>query len=199
MARYNASRTVVREALTTLSSRGLILTRPRHRPRVRYVDADALLGTSESVIQLLLSRPDGPQNVYQTRVLVERGLVRQATLSASHEDLDLLRAALEANNQAIGDQDVFHKTDTAFHGVLYAITGNPVFTTLHRGLTQWLAPQWALMPSSLEHDQANYLAHEAIFNAILERNPDKAEAALVDHLDTAWRLVSRTFQTVPEP
>lgn len=194
MAHYNASRTVVREAITTLSSRGLILSRPRHRPRVRYADADALLGTSASVIQQLINQPGGAQNVFQTRVLVERGLVRQATLSASHEDLDLLRTALDANRKAIGDRAAFYNTDTAFHGALYAITGNPVFTTLHRGLTEWLAPQWAKMPSSPEHDQANYLAHEAIFNAILERNPDRAEAALVTHLDTAWRLVSETFR-----
>ena len=35
MAQYGASRTVVREAITTLSSRGLVESRPRFRPIVR--------------------------------------------------------------------------------------------------------------------------------------------------------------------
>ncbi|MEM7377906.1 MAG: FCD domain-containing protein [Pseudomonadota bacterium] len=195
MQHFGASRSVVREAITALTHRGLVRASPRHRPRVQHANADALLGTTAAVMQQLLSQPGGAQNVYQTRVFIERGLVRQATLSASHEDLTQLRTALAANQDAIGDAALFFQTDIDFHGVLYAITGNPIFTALHRGLTQWLEPHWSRMPRAPEHDQANYLAHEAIYTAILQRNPDEAEAALTAHLDTAWRLVRETIDT----
>lgn len=193
MEEFSASRTVVREAITALSNRGLIECKPRFRPIVRRLGYETIIDTTGPVIRKLLTDSQGVKNLYDTRVFIERGLVREAALSAGKEDIQNLKAALQANHEAIGDSEAFYQTDTAFHRVLYSITRNPIFPAVHEGFTSWLAPQWEKMQRSPERNENNFLAHQRIYAAILERDPDAAEAELCGHLKAAWAHVSVTF------
>lgn len=193
MERFKTSRTVVREAITALSSKGLIETRPRFRPVVRKPGYDTALSSVGSVVKLLLSEPNGVRTLYETRVFVERALVRDAARSATREGIAELRAALRANYETISDSEAFYRTDVAFHGVLYRIPHNPIFPAVHEAYTSWLAPHWERMPRSPDRNHMNYLSHKGIFDAILERDADAAEEALAAHLKTAWEYVRVTF------
>lgn len=193
MEEFGASRTVIREAITALSNRGLIECKPRYRPIVRQVGYETVIDTTGPVIRQLLHEPQGVKNLYDTRVFIERGLVRDAALHASRSDIQELKSALQANEDAVTDSIEFYKTDTAFHRVLYLIPGNPIFPATHEGFVSWLAPQWDRMERSPERNQRNYQAHLAIYQAILERDPDAAEEALVAHLKAAWEFVRSTF------
>ncbi len=193
MERFAASRTVVREAVATLASRGLIDAKPRFRPIIRKPGYDTALNSIGNIVELLLKETGGVAALFESRVFVERGLVRDAATSAGREDIARLKEALAANRDAIGDSQRFFSTDVAFHGVLYEIPRNPIFPTVHSAYASWLSPHWSRMLRSPERNQVNYLSHEAIYTAILERDPDAAEAALVTHLRTAWEHVRETF------
>lgn len=193
MEQFGASRTVIREAISQLSSRGLIETRPRFRPIVRKPDYATVLHACGNVVQHLLTDKTGIKNLYDSRVFIERALVREAALSARKEDIADLREALEENRKAIPDSNEFYRTDVAFHGVLYRIPRNPIFPAMHEGYTSWLAPQWDRMLRSPERNEVNYLAHKSILDAIVERDPVAAEEALNNHLKAAWEFVRVTF------
>lgn len=193
MERFSASRTVIREAVATLASRGLLEARPRYRPIVRKPGYDTALHSIDSIVQLMLKQQGGVESLFQSRVFVERGLVRDAATKADRDDIALLKEALAANREAICDSEAFFATDVAYHGVLYRIPRNPIFPTLHSAYASWLAPHWGQMLRSPERNEVNYASHEAIYNAILERDPDAAEEALVTHLNTAWEHVRETF------
>ncbi|MEM8704804.1 MAG: FCD domain-containing protein [Pseudomonadota bacterium] len=193
MEQFGASRTVIREAISQLSSRGLIETRPRFRPIVRKPDYATVLHACGNVVQHLLTDKTGIKNLYDSRVFIERALVREAALSARKDDIVSLREALEENRKAIPDSNEFYRTDVAFHGVLYRIPRNPIFPAMHEGYTSWLAPQWDRMLRSPERNEVNYLAHKSILDAILERDPVAAEEALNNHLKAAWEFVRVTF------
>jgi len=193
MEQFGASRTVIREAISQLSSRGLIETRPRFRPIVRKPDYATVLHACGNVVQHLLTDRTGIKNLYDSRVFIERALVREAALSARKDDIVSLREALEENRKAIPDSNEFYRTDVAFHGVLYRIPRNPIFPAMHEGYTSWLAPQWDRMLRSPERNEVNYLAHKSIFDAIVERDPVAAEEALNNHLKAAWEFVRVTF------
>ncbi|RMF39111.1 MAG: FCD domain-containing protein [Alphaproteobacteria bacterium] len=195
MQRFGASRTVIREAIATLSNRGLIESRPRFRPIVRKPDYETVLNSAGEVLRLLLRDVAGVRNLYQSRVFIERALVREAALHGRKEDIEALSAALAANEAAIADSQRFYRTDIAFHGVLYQIPHNPIFTALHHGYASWLAPHWERMPRSPERNRVNFLAHRDIFRAIRDRDPDQAEEALSNHLNAAWEYVRGTFGT----
>ncbi|WP_457936320.1 FCD domain-containing protein [Mesorhizobium sp. 10J20-29] len=193
MEQFGASRTVIREAILALSNRGLIESKPRFRPIVRKPDYETVLHAAGTVVRHLLNDAGGVRNLYNSRVFIERALVREAATSARKEDIADLKAALADNKAAIPDSLAFYQTDVAFHGVLYRIPRNPIFPAMHEGYTSWLAPQWARMLRSPERNLSNYAAHEAILNAILERDPAAAEQALLDHLNAAWEHVRVTF------
>ena len=195
MVQFGASRTVVREAITMLSNRGLLESRPRFRPIVRKPGYDTALNAIGGTVRHLLEEPGGVKTLYDSRIFIERALVREAARSARKEDIRDLRDALEANRLAIGDYRRFYETDVDFHGVLYRIPRNPIFPAIHVAYTSWLAPHWANMPRSPERDQVVYSSHELICNAIIERDPEVAEEALLTHLKSAWETVRVTFDT----
>jgi DNA-binding FadR family transcriptional regulator len=197
MAEYGISRSVVREAIARLASRGLIEARHRFRPVVRRPGYDAALAAISGVVSHLLIGPNGVKNLYNTRVFIETALVRNAALHARKDDIAALRLALAANEQAIPDSQRFYATDVAFHAVLYEIPRNPVFPSVHRAFTSWLAPHWEKMLRSPERNRINYLSHREIFEAIVERDPDAAERALQNHLGAAWEYVRGTFDEQP--
>jgi DNA-binding FadR family transcriptional regulator len=191
---FGVSRTVVREAVAVLASRGLLESRPRHRPVVRRPGFDAALAATDAVVGHLLRLPDGVKNLYDVRILLEAALVRHAALHARRKDIEALDRALAENEAAIPDSERFYATDMAFHAVLYEIPGNPVLPAVHRAFTEWLAPHWLKMPRSPERNRINFGRHRDIFVAIRDRDPDAAEAALLSHLNTAWEYVRGTFE-----
>jgi DNA-binding FadR family transcriptional regulator len=193
MEEYGISRTVVREAVQSLSKQGLLEARPRHRPIVRKPGYDAAISAMESVVLHLLNNSGGVKNLFDTRILMEAALVRQAAQQARKDDIAALKTALVGNQAAIDDSEEFYRTDRAFHALLYDIPRNPVLPALHKAYVTWLAPQWSRMPRLSERNRANFEAHERIFDAILMRDPDAAEAALRSHLEQAWDQVCETF------
>lgn len=193
MKQYSASRTVIREAITALKAKGFLKSRPRHRPIVCRPNADAAMHAAGGVIKHMLANSRGVHDLYQVRVLFERMLVRDAATKANKDDIQRLKSALDANEAAIEDSELFYATDVAFHHVLYTISGNLALPAIHEGFVEWLAPQWSQMPRSLERNQGNFLAHQAIYQAILMRDPDQADEALLTHLDASWDFVRSTF------
>jgi len=191
---YGVSRTVAREAVLALSNKGLVRARPGFRPVVIKPGYDTAINVLGSVAAQLLSQPGGVRNLFDLRIMMEAALVRQAATEASKDDIQRLMTALEANAEAIPDSTEFYATDTAFHGVLYDIPGNPLLSSIHSAYTDWLAPQWSQMPRMEGRNRGNFEAHERIFQAILHRDPDAAERHLRDHLASAWQQVSQTFK-----
>jgi DNA-binding FadR family transcriptional regulator len=190
---FGVSRTVVREAVAVLASRGLVESRPRFRPVVRRPGYDAALAAASGVVGHLLDQKGGVKNLYDMRIFLEGALVRQAALHARKEDIAALARALESNGAAVSDSARFYQTDVAFHAVLYDIPKNPVFPAIQKAFTAWLAPHWVKMPRSPERNQVNFKRHSDICHAISDRDPDAAEAALKAHLHAAWEYVRGTF------
>ena len=191
---YGVSRTVVREAVARLASRGLVESRPRFRPVVRQPGPDAALAAAGAVVGHLLREPGGVKNLYDLRILIEGALVRHAALRARRDDIDALAAALARNGAAIAEAERFYATDVAFHAVLYDIPRNPVLPAVHKAFTAWLSDHWVKMPRSPERNRVNFLRHRDIFEGVRDRDPDAAEAALVSHLNAAWEYVRGTFE-----
>lgn len=190
---YGVSRTVVREAVLALSNKGLVEARPRFRPIVRKPTFDTAFETVENVVGHLLKQPHGVKNLFDTRIMIEAGLVREAALEADKTDIAALKEALARNGEATEDSELFYRTDMAFHAALYEVPRNPVLPAIHKAYTSWLAPHWSQMPRKPTRNRENHTAHTAIFDAILQRDPDAAESALKAHLQEAWIQVRASF------
>jgi GntR family transcriptional regulator, sialic acid-inducible nan operon repressor len=186
MRQFGVGRPAIREALFHLRKMGLVEIRSGERARVTQptpkVVIDALAGTARHMI----AAPGGVHDFQDARVFFEVGLARHAARQANDEDLANFRQALEANRQSIGDMKRFERTDVAFHYVLAVIPRNPIFTAIHAALAEWLLEQrrTTLAPGE---DLKAYQAHRSIYEAVLARDPDRAERAMRDHLDHVAR------------
>jgi DNA-binding FadR family transcriptional regulator len=194
MQRFGVSRTAVREAITGLAGRGLLLTRPGCRPVVRQPSYEAALDAIGDLVGHLTRDAEGAKTLFDSRVLLEAALARHAAEHARKDDIAELRDALERNRAAIGDPRAFYDTDVAFHGILFRIPRNPIYPAVHKAYVAWLMRHWAAMDRTAEIDRLNHAGHATLFEAILARDPDAAEAALRDHLRFAWKLVRVTFE-----
>lgn len=188
---YGVSRTVVREAILALSNKGLVEAKPRFRPVVRKPDFDTAFDTIGNVVSRLLENGEGVKNLFDTRIMIEVYLGRQAAIEANRDDMHLLKSALEENEAVIDDMEQFFHTDIKFHRVLYEMCGNPILPAVHRAYISWLKPNWIKMPTSSERNKLNFESHKAIYNAILMRDPDIAEATTREHLANAWEQINK--------
>ncbi|KAA2237196.1 FCD domain-containing protein [Salinarimonas soli] len=203
MQRFGVSRAAVREAIVSLANHGLVETRLGHRPVVRKPDYGVAIDRLGDLVGHLVEDRVGVRNLFDSRIFLEASLARHAARHARREDIAALRLALAANRAAIGDSARFDETDVAFHALLYAIPGNPIFPAVHKAYVDWLVSHWRSMKRGPDIDRMNHAGHQAILDAIEMRDPDAAEDALRRHLGAAWEVVRSTFlladEAVPAP
>ncbi|MGJ8558379.1 MAG: FCD domain-containing protein, partial [Sulfitobacter geojensis] len=152
-----------------------------------------VLGMLGGLVGHLTHASGGTRQIFDLRIFVEAGLVRLAAEKASKEQIARLKAALKSNEDSIDDSLAFYETDRAFHRLLYDVVDNPVFPAIHTAFSDWLDVRWRQMPRDPERNRTNFEAHKSILDAILDRDPDRAEDALRAHLESAWDQVKRSF------
>jgi GntR family transcriptional repressor for pyruvate dehydrogenase complex len=118
-------------------------------------------------------------------------------MRADDNDIETLRAALEANGRAIDNRPDFMRTDVAFHYAIAAIPGNPIFTSMYNAVVEWLTEQRDISGRAPDAGRAAFAAHTRIFEAIASRDPAAAQIAMQRHLDQVAKLyweVKRSLQ-----
>lgn len=191
---FQVGRSAVREALFALQKMGMVTLSGGERAVVVAPSSAALVAELSGAVRYHLSRPSGMRDFQGARAFLEIGLARHAARAATPEEIERLGAALKANESAVGDQERFVDTDVAFHYVLAEIAHNPIFTTLHAALAEWLRDQRVTGVTVQGSPEAAYAAHSRIFDAVAAHDPDGAEAAMRTHLDEVARFYWRGQQ-----
>jgi GntR family transcriptional regulator, sialic acid-inducible nan operon repressor len=182
MQRFGVGRPAVREALFTLSKRGIVEVRSGMKPRVRAPDATMVLDDLSSVARHFLAQPQGVVHFQQLRAFLEVALARDAARNATPDEIERLRRALAANEAAIGDREAFIETDVAFHFVLAERTGNAIIMSIHAAMQRWLYEQRVVALRVPDIEPISYAGHAAVASAIMAGDADAAERAMHEHL-----------------
>src|SRR5205807_468320 len=172
---FGVGRPAVREALFHLKNMGLIELRSGERAMVTRPTAGVVVESLAGVARHMLAQSDGVKNFQDARVFFEAGLARHAAQHATSDDLAELKAALDANSEAIGDLPRFERTDVAFHYVLAVIPKNPIFPAIHAAIAEWLVQQRHVTLNWQGRNgtaQEAYDAHAAIYDAVAAHDPD---------------------------
>jgi GntR family transcriptional regulator, sialic acid-inducible nan operon repressor len=193
---FGASRTSIREALLSLQASGLISVKEKSRARVTPLNSAVFLNQLSGSAQNLLARPNGVADFQEVRVLFECGLARYAARHASPKELDRLAVALAQNGKAIGDPELFARTDLAFHDILAEIPRNPILAAVNTALSEWLMQQRTVgirVPVRGAVRSA-HRGHEQIYEAIAAHDAEAADRAMAEHLKTVseyyWKAMA---------
>jgi DNA-binding GntR family transcriptional regulator len=162
---FSVSRTVVRQALNQLSRDRLVTLEPARGAFVA------------------LPSVDEARQVFETRQLIESGVVRELCTRITSAQLDQLRAHLKQEREAVARTDVSGRTRLLadFHVVLARMLGNEVLAQLLADLLSRSSLISLMYQSShsAEHSQAE---HVAIVEAIERRDPRAAVKLMSQHL-----------------
>lgn len=192
-AQLGVSRGVVRELLRSLADRGVIAIRHGRgawiNPPTEWnvLDADvlaSLMPTPASVSVL--------SHYLECRRMLETEAAALAAQRASGRDLSGMADALAQMNalavESQTDEEAnrrFHEADIAFHGAMFRASGNQVLPRIVEPMQRamvTLRPHLALHPE--QRLRKTLPEHKAILAAIADHEPERARAAMRDHLAT---------------
>ena len=187
MARFDVSRTVVREAISKLQASGLVETRhgigtfviaPPETGNFKIAAED--FATVADVIALL-----------ELRISLETEAAGLAAQRRTAGNLAQLEAALDGFKAAIeNDQDAV-PSDFQFHMEVARSTGNQHFADLMTYLGTMIIPRTRVNTlqnapeGRLRYLQRVHAEHESIFAAIRQQDSESARAAMRTHLSNS--------------
>lgn len=187
MTLFGCGRSAVREALFALQLSGFLRIRTGERATVTEPTPKILAQGMNAAVSRLLQSDQGVRDLQETRVVIEGALARRAALIASPVELERIRAALEANEQA-PDLPSFQATDVSFHRSIAEIGGNRNFAALNDALLEWLVEQRKTTGVAVEARDLAVRSHQEIFAAIASRDAVGAMTAMERHLGIVNRL-----------
>jgi DNA-binding FadR family transcriptional regulator len=175
---HGVSRSVTREAVKMLTAKGLLSARPRQGTSVRasrhwnLFDTDVLRWLLDRTFSIGLLR-----QFNELRVAIEP---EAAALAARHAD-DAQRGAIAAGLDRMkaadeGRDDVL-EADIAFHVSILQASGNPFYGQFREVVSTALRTSIRFTNRFKGHS-ADVADHEAVKDAILDGDPDRARAAM---------------------
>jgi DNA-binding FadR family transcriptional regulator len=178
MERFGVSRTVLREALRTLTSKGLIESRPKIGTRVRarqawnLLDADVLEWYSRVAKPLQFAI-----KLQEMREMIEP---YAAALAAANHDDDALARLSQAHREMLDARNVdeWVRADLQFHLSVLNACSNELLVPLGTLIERTLEAQLRLNARRAEVFNASMAEHTAVFDAIVARDSAAARDAM---------------------
>ncbi|SHJ15923.1 transcriptional regulator, GntR family [Mesonia phycicola] len=174
------SRSQIRSAIQKLEFYGLVKKLPQSGTVVSNIGITALNGMMQDILKL--QQPDF-KSLVETRILLEKNMVKLAAERRSEESLQELRDTLANLNDKILRGENAIEEDLMFHLKIAESSGNSVIHSL----------MLIIVPEIILYFTQNKVCsdvkgqtlidqHIAIYEAIKDQNPEKAEEALEIHL-----------------
>jgi GntR family transcriptional regulator, transcriptional repressor for pyruvate dehydrogenase complex len=182
-ADYGVSRTLAREALAILRTRGYLETINGRGTFVRHPDASQLADAFVGQTALSGNRPLTADDLYEARTAIETTAARLAAERATPEDIEKLSKMLEEMivNVEI-DVAAYTKADFGFHLAIAQASGNPLLPTLLGPLVRIIVEGVFESASDPDAAQAGIRDHSAILRAIQKGDGKAAARTIESHL-----------------
>lgn len=181
--KLDVSRPSLREAIEKLNQRGLLTS-----SRSGTVVSDFLAPLMQPLASLLADNPQATDDYFEFRCILEGHAARFASLRASDADKAAIRACLDKMTaaHALDDPSQEADCDADLHLLIYEATHNVIFLHVMRAMVE-------LLRQGIFYNRQQLYAragtrqlllsqHIAIANAVVDGQPDAAEAAAVEHI-----------------
>lgn len=173
---YGMSRTPVREILIRLQSDGLVVARRNRGASVAPLDMGTL------------------QSWFEAGRMIHRAMVRLACRRRRQADIEAIGAAMEEFEAAMGAEDMLRMVhaNERFHDLIGQAARNPyLYASYQRILADHerisgLCYGYEIETRADADKELTLRQHRDLFDAIVARDPDKAEQVISRHLSLCW-------------
>jgi GntR family transcriptional repressor for pyruvate dehydrogenase complex len=138
--------------------------------------------TASSIINLVKKNKNLIIEPLQVRLALEPKIARLAAVHIKKDQLEFLNNILEEQKKLLADKGDITDLDRKFHMELALATGNSIFAGLVEALHNSFMESRYESPTSPERGKSGYLSHKKICAALKDRDPNKAEEAMQDHI-----------------
>jgi DNA-binding FadR family transcriptional regulator len=185
-AQFQVSRLTIREALRLLESKGLITIRKGSRGGVFIQSA-----SKEQIADIIMDKLqlDGikKEHVTETRVILERGIVKCAVQNAASEDFEKIERHLNEFKESMkSDPDEVPGRTLSqileFHQLLSEATHIPPLIIFHRTIKTWAERKLVYWLPTRKEKKDQYTSHKRIFEAIKARDGNTAQDLMEEHI-----------------
>ncbi len=193
---FGVSRTAVREAVKALREKGLV---EAYSGRGTFVTD----GTSQAIRQSLglmvkIGQPDGSTSLAELRAILEPEIAALAATRVEEQYLTTMREAVAVMDSSRQDPDAFIEADLDFHLALAEAAANPLILSLIDSIVGLLREQRMRIFKVNGGPERGQFHHKRILQAIEQRDPEKARAAMRAHLQQVCED-SRIYSTEEQP
>lgn len=190
------SRTVIREAVKALSAKGLITTGPKVGTRVlasdkwNWFDPDVIVWQSRAGLT-----PDFLRDLQEMRRIVEPAAIRLAAERAQPEDIAAAENAYEGMRAAIEEGGDYVSHDLRFHQSLLLASRNRMMVQMSKALSALLRTSFEISTRREDGPRQSLPLHRAVLDAVIARNPDRAEHMVLQIIDGARQDIEKILRS----
>ena len=183
-SQFGVSRTAVREALRTLSAKGMISIEKGRGIYVKSVSSEHVSNSMHSYLEVT-GNGNTMLEVIEARIIIEPAIAEYAALHHKDEDIIALRQNLE-EMRLNTDKAEHARLDMKFHLLVAEASGNNIMplilNPIHRLMPNIKKKIMKSVPGAKE---AALIWHKKVIEAIESRDPLKAYSAMKGHLEVA--------------
>ena len=188
---FGVSRTVIREAIRILQTRGLLVVKPGIGSIVRHPEIDQF---AEGFSKLVLTKSIGVQfsfdSVNEPRVHLETIIIKVACEHATAEDLRNLWNILSELKSLANIPAKFFERAVDYHRALAQSTHNPLLIIVFDAVQEIIYKiRRVLLPEPIPQEQA-ISAFRQTLQAIEANNPDSAINTMTLHHALVWEKIN---------
>jgi GntR family transcriptional repressor for pyruvate dehydrogenase complex len=179
------SRTVVREAVRILATKGLLETKPGVGTIVRQVTRDQVV---EPLGMLLQTQGISLENLHHVRSILEVEIAGLAALQATERDIAELSRIIAEMEVAVDAPEVFVARDADFHQTLAKMSHNPLLAVLLDSIRDLMQEVRLLVHRHPHLYEIVMPGHHRIMERVIAKDPEGARQAMQEHLEHARRI-----------
>ncbi|MFS0765247.1 FadR/GntR family transcriptional regulator [Peribacillus phoenicis] len=193
---FQVGRPAIREALSALSSMGLIEIKQGEGTFVKTFDPAIM---NHPLSAALLMDQDNIKHLLEVRKILESGTAEVAAKKRTEENLIELKDRLFDMEKVSDDEEVSDKADIAFHVAVANASQNELLITLMNHVSELMTEKMrdirrvALYSEEMTLKQL-YQQHVRIYDAILAQDEDGARSAMLFHLQSVEESLDRVIQ-----
>ncbi|WP_318292145.1 FadR/GntR family transcriptional regulator [Peribacillus frigoritolerans] len=193
---FQVGRPAIREALSALSSMGLIEIKQGEGTFVKTFDPAIM---NHPLSAALLMDQDNIKHLLEVRKILESGTAEVAAKKRTEENLIELKDMLFNMDKVSDDEELSDKADISFHVAVANASQNELLITLMNHVSELMTEKMrdirraALYSEEMTLKQL-YQQHVRIYDAIVAQDEDGARSAMLFHLQSVEESLDRVIQ-----
>ena len=193
---FQVGRPAIREALSALSSMGLIEIKQGEGTFVKTFDPAIM---NHPLSAALLMDQDNIKHLLEVRKILESGTAEVAAKKRTEENLIELKDMLFNMEKVSDDEELSDKADISFHVAVANASQNALLITLMNHVSELMTEKMrdirraALYSEEMTLKQL-YQQHVRIYDAIAAQDEDGARSAMLFHLQSVEESLDRVIQ-----